>query len=65
MATAIPPTIPKMLRTLQDLMKIQHSYGLNIKWLSPQDYNEIVPGSSRKVLRAVPIPPRMVVALPY
>ncbi|MDY0152705.1 MAG: FAD-dependent oxidoreductase, partial [Candidatus Cloacimonas sp.] len=29
---------------LQNLMKVQLSYGLNIKWLSPQEYNEIVPG---------------------
>ena len=29
---------------LQNLMKIQHSFGLNIKWLSPQEYNELVPG---------------------
>lgn len=31
-------------RALQDLMKIQHSYGLNIKWLNPDEYNELVPG---------------------
>lgn len=31
-------------KALQDLMKIQHSYGLNIKWVSPAEYNELVPG---------------------
>lgn len=31
-------------KALQDLMKIQHEYGLNIQWLSPEEYNELVPG---------------------
>ncbi|MCB5279460.1 MAG: FAD-binding oxidoreductase [Candidatus Cloacimonetes bacterium] len=35
---------------LQDLMKIQHSYGLNIEWLNAQDYAELVPGISREGL---------------
>ncbi|MFA6691923.1 MAG: FAD-dependent oxidoreductase [Saccharofermentanales bacterium] len=30
--------------TLKALLQIQHSFGLNIKWLSPEEYNEIVPG---------------------
>ena len=34
----------KDAQELQDLMKIQHSFGLNIKWLSPNEYSEIVPG---------------------
>ncbi|HOE55107.1 MAG TPA: FAD-binding oxidoreductase [Candidatus Cloacimonas acidaminovorans] len=34
----------KDAQELQDLMKIQHSFGLNIKWLSPDEYSEIVPG---------------------
>ncbi len=29
---------------LQNLMQVQHSFGLNIKWLSPDEYNEVVPG---------------------
>lgn len=29
---------------LQKLMQVQHSYGLNIKWLSPAEYQELVPG---------------------
>jgi sarcosine oxidase subunit beta len=31
-------------RALQELLKVQLSFGLNIKWLSPSEYNEIVPG---------------------
>ena len=31
-------------KALQDLMEIQHNYGLNIQWLSPKEYSEIVPG---------------------
>jgi sarcosine oxidase subunit beta len=31
-------------KSLRDLMEIQHGYGLNIKWLGPDEYNEIVPG---------------------
>ena len=34
----------KDAETLQNLMKVQHSFGLNIKWLSPEEYNEVVPG---------------------
>jgi sarcosine oxidase subunit beta len=39
-----PAYRPQDAEALQNLMKVQHSYGLNIKWLSPQEYNEIVPG---------------------
>ncbi len=31
-------------KMLKDLMKIQHSFGLNIKWVSPREYDELVPG---------------------
>ncbi|MCF7858774.1 MAG: FAD-binding oxidoreductase [Candidatus Cloacimonetes bacterium] len=31
-------------RNLKDLMKIQHSFGLNIKWISAQEYQKLVPG---------------------
>ncbi|MCF7794507.1 MAG: FAD-binding oxidoreductase [Candidatus Cloacimonetes bacterium] len=31
-------------RTLKELMKIQHSFGLNIKWISPEEYQKLVPG---------------------
>ncbi len=36
---------------LKDLMKIQHSFGLNIKWISPDEYKELVPGIEMKNLR--------------
>ncbi|MEF3694049.1 MAG: FAD-binding oxidoreductase [Candidatus Cloacimonadota bacterium] len=36
--------------TLQNLMKIQLEFGLNIKWLSPEEYNQIVPGISMEGL---------------
>ncbi len=34
----------KDMQSLQNLMKVQHSFGLNIKWVSPEEYNELVPG---------------------
>jgi glycine/D-amino acid oxidase-like deaminating enzyme len=37
--------------SLKALMKIQHSFGLNIQWLSPEKYNELVPGINMKDLR--------------
>ncbi len=36
---------------LKDLMKTQHSFGLDIKWLSPQEYLELVPGINTDGLR--------------
>ena len=36
---------------LRDLMKIQQSFGLNIKWLSREEYKELNPGISMKGLR--------------
>ncbi len=38
-------------KMLQDLMKIQLSFNLDIKWLSPKEYLEIVPGISQKGLK--------------
>ncbi|MDO9577982.1 MAG: FAD-dependent oxidoreductase [Candidatus Cloacimonadales bacterium] len=38
-------------KKLKDLMKIQHSFGLNIKWVSPHEYNELVPGINMEGLR--------------
>ncbi|HQM79756.1 MAG TPA: FAD-dependent oxidoreductase [Candidatus Syntrophosphaera sp.] len=38
-------------KTLKDLMKVQHSYGLNITWVSPEEYNELVPGINKEELR--------------
>jgi glycine/D-amino acid oxidase-like deaminating enzyme len=36
---------------LKDLMKIQKSFNLNIKWLSKEEYSEIVPGINQNNLR--------------
>jgi len=36
---------------LKDLMKVQHSFGLNIKWINPDEYNELVPGINMDGLR--------------
>jgi sarcosine oxidase subunit beta len=36
---------------LMDLMKIQHSYGLDIRWVSPGEYSGLVPGINMKELR--------------
>jgi sarcosine oxidase, subunit beta len=38
-------------RKLKETMKVQHSYGLNIKWISPQEYSELVPGIRMENLR--------------
>jgi sarcosine oxidase subunit beta len=36
---------------LKDLMRIQHSYGLRIRWVSSREYNELVPGINMEGLR--------------
>jgi sarcosine oxidase, subunit beta len=38
-------------KKLKDLMKVQHSYGLDIRWVSPEEYAELVPGINREGLR--------------
>jgi sarcosine oxidase subunit beta len=38
-------------RKLKELMKIQHSFGLNIKWISPDEYQKLVPGIEMNNLR--------------
>jgi len=38
-------------KKLQDMMKIQLSFNLDIQWLSPEEYLEIVPGITRKNLK--------------
>ncbi len=38
-------------KKLKDLLKIQKSFGLNIDWLSPEEYNELVPGINMDGLR--------------
>ncbi len=36
---------------LRDLMKVQLSYGLDIRWVEPEDYNRLVPGINMEGLR--------------
>jgi len=36
---------------LKDLMKVQLSYGVDIRWVSPEEYNRIVPGINMDGLR--------------
>jgi len=38
-------------KKLKDLMHIQHGFGLNINWVSPDEYNDLVPGISMQGLR--------------
>lgn len=38
-------------KKLRSLMEVQHSYGLDIRWVSPDDYNELVPGINMDGLR--------------
>ena len=45
-------------KKLKDLMKIQHSFGLNIKWISPEEYNELVPGINPEGLRGSTFSPK-------
>ena len=42
---------------LKNLMKIQHSFGLNIEWLSPAEYEKLVPGICTKNLRGATYSP--------
>lgn len=37
--------------SLKELMKVQHEFGLNIQWISPEEYNELVPGINMEGLR--------------
>jgi sarcosine oxidase subunit beta len=38
-------------KALKGLMEIQHSYGLNIRWVSSAEFNELVPGINMEGLR--------------
>lgn len=38
-------------KTLKELLKVQQSFGLDIKWISPEDYKELVPGINMDGLR--------------
>lgn len=48
---SFPAYTEKDEKLLKDLMKIQHAFGLNIKWLSPEEYQELVPGINMEGLR--------------
>lgn len=38
-------------RKLKDLMEIQHRFGLDIRWVTPAEYQELVPGINPEGLR--------------
>ncbi|MBN2460256.1 MAG: FAD-binding oxidoreductase [Candidatus Cloacimonetes bacterium] len=38
-------------RNLKDLMQIQQEFGLKIRWVTPKEYETLVPGINRKGLR--------------
>jgi sarcosine oxidase subunit beta len=44
-------------KKLKDLMKVQHSYGFDIRWVSPQEYSDLVPGIAREALRGAAYSP--------
>ncbi|MCD6182121.1 MAG: FAD-binding oxidoreductase [Candidatus Cloacimonetes bacterium] len=46
-----PAYTEKDEKMLKDLMKIQRSFGLNISWISPEEYQKLVPGISMEGLR--------------
>jgi sarcosine oxidase, subunit beta len=44
-------------KKLNDLMIIQHKFGLNIRWISAQEYSELVPGINMEGLRGAAYSP--------
>jgi sarcosine oxidase subunit beta len=42
---------------LKDLMKVQRAYGLDIRWLTAEEYNELVPGINMDGLRGATYSP--------
>ncbi len=48
---SFPAYSDEVEQKLKETMKIQHSFGLNIKWLSPSEYQKLVPGICKKDLR--------------
>ena len=48
---SFPAYTPEDERLLKDLMKIQKGFGLNITWLSPEEYKELNPGINMQGLR--------------
>lgn len=41
---SFPAYTEEIANQLQETMKVQHSYGLDISWISPEEYSELVPG---------------------
>jgi sarcosine oxidase subunit beta len=41
----------EMERKLKDLMQVQHGFGLDIRWVAPAAYDELVPGINMEGLR--------------
>lgn len=46
-----PAYTPEDEKALRDLMRVQLDFGLNIRWISPEDYNKLVPGINMNNLR--------------
>jgi sarcosine oxidase subunit beta len=46
-----PAYSESMERKLKDLMQVQHGFGLDIRWVSPAEYDELVPGINMEGLR--------------
>ncbi len=46
-----PAYTPEDEKTLKDLMRVQLGFGLNIRWIGPDEYNELVPGINMDGLR--------------
>lgn len=44
-------------RLLKDVMKVQKEFGLNIEWLSPEDYRDLNPGINMEGLRGIAYSP--------
>jgi sarcosine oxidase, subunit beta len=54
---SFPAYSEKDERKLRDLMKVQHEYGLNIRWVDACAYDELVPGISMEGLRGATFSP--------
>ena len=55
---SFPAYTSERAQKLKDLMKIQKSFNLDIDWLSPEEYCEIVPGINRKNLKGSTFSPK-------
>jgi len=55
---SFPAYTSERAQKLKDLMKIQKSFNLDIDWLSPEEYCEIVPGINRENLKGSTFSPK-------